>query len=634
MPPNQLGRNPKAIFLIRFTLLPMSVQEPWSRHVRSSLKYLVLMICICGFVLGGTQVDSHPALTRVVTSSLGQLAMVKAAEPTASGRQLRINGRLVNGSWQKRRDLIGITDGAIATQLGVDLGSTANPAEQPIAWFNDTNQGMRPLPAWYYENNRYIDIASLIRQHDWQVAPQGAVLDIQMPASQIMNVRQGRQTWGDRLVLDLTREASWQVIPAANSITVTVDAAMDRNAIENFKLAPTNGLKTTAISSSSQRTTLTLTVADYLQAQVWSLAGPNRLVIDIRPDPLKAKEIRWADGMQFQQRYIALETQRFPVYTLSLDANNPDFSLLPLWAFPNQAPGIKPPLDLANQWQTAAMINGGFFNRNNQLPLGALRYNRRWISGPILGRGAIGWDDQGNVIMDRLTLASSVTASGQTYPIQTLNSGYVRAGIAHYTDSWGASYTTLVDNEVVITVQNNQVIQRRSLGAAGEDTVSIPAGGYLLTLRSFNSAAAAFTQGVSVTLNQQVQPSGFEQYPHTLAAGPLLVSNGRIVLNAQLESFSRNFIEGRADRSVIGLTPNGQIKLVAIQDRVGGRGPTLTETAQIMQQLGCTNALNLDGGSSSSLYLNEQLINRHSRTAARINNALGIFANSSTPNRP
>ncbi|MEO0868876.1 MAG: phosphodiester glycosidase family protein, partial [Cyanobacteria bacterium J06642_11] len=39
-----------------------------------------------------------------------------------------------------------------------------------------------------------------------------------------------------------------------------------------------------------------------------------------------------------------------------------------------------------------------------------------------------------------------------------------------------------------------------------------------------------------------------------------------------------------------------------------------------------TQALNLDGGSSSSLYLSGQLTNRNPRSAARINNGLGIFA--------
>ncbi len=592
------------------------------------------MLCVCGFVLGGAQIDSQPALTKVITSSLGQLALVKAAEPTAMGQQLRINGRLVNGAWQKRRDLIGIADGAIASQLGVNLGSTGIPSQQPVVWFNSTNQGLLTLPAWHYENTRYVDIAPLVRQHGWQVKPQGAVLDITLPASQIMAVRQGRQTWGNRLVLDLSGAAAWQVSPTANRITVTVDAAIDRGAIANFKPASDNSLKSINISSSGTRTTLTLTVADYLQARVWSLTEPTRLVIDIRPDPLEPREILWADGVQFQQRYVELNSQRFPVYSLSLDANQANFALLPLWAFPNQAPGIKPPADLASQWQTAALINGGFFNRNNQLPLGAVRYNNRWISGPILGRGAIGWDNQGNVLMDRLTLSATVTASNQTYTVDTLNSGYVKAGIARYTENWGSQYTTLIDNEVIVTVQNNQVVQRRTLGTAGQDTVSIPQGGYLLVLRSFNSAAPAFPPGSTVTLNQQSQPSSFDQFPHILGAGPLLVTNGQLVLDAQREAFSRNFIEGRASRSAIGTTPNGQIKLVTIQERVSGRGPSLSETARILQKLGCTNALNLDGGSSSSLYLSGRLINRHPRTAARINSALGVFTQSPSTNHP
>lgn len=606
--------------------LPMSMQGPWSSHLKASLKYFVLMLCTCGFVLGGTQIDAQPAITRVITASIGQLAIVKATEPTASGQQLRINGRLVPGAWQQRRELIGITDGAIARQLGVDLGSTREPTKQPVAWFLPSDPGVLTLPAWHYENNRYLDIAPLVQQYRWQVNPQGSILDLRLPSSQILGLRQGRQTWGDRLVLDLSQAAAWQVSPAANSITVTVDAGMEQSAIAQFKLATTDSIKSININSSGQRTTFTLGIANYYQPHVWSLAQPNRLVIDIRSDALKAKEILWADGLQFQQRYVALNRDRFPVYTISLDTNQADFTLLPLWAFPNQAAGIKPPADLAAQWQTIALINGGFFNRNNQLPLGALRYNNRWISGPILGRGAIGWDNQGNVIIDRLTLQATVTASNQTFSIDTLNSGYVKAGIARYTENWGSQYTTLIDNEIIITIQNNQVIQQQTLTTAGQDTVQIPAGGSLLVLRAFKSAAPAFSPGTSIILNQQTQPAQFDQFPHTLGAGPLLITQGKIVLDAQKEGFSPNFITGKAPRSVFGLTPNGQIKLITIQDRVGGRGPTLPETAKILQKLGCTEALNLDGGSSSSLYVSGQLVNRHPRTAARINNALGIFA--------
>ncbi|NEQ50441.1 MAG: phosphodiester glycosidase family protein [Leptolyngbya sp. SIO3F4] len=592
------------------------------------------MLCVCGFVLGGGQINPQPAFTNTISSSIGQLALVKATEPTASGQQLRINGRLVNGKWQKRRDLIGISDGAISSQLGVDLGSTENPAQQPITWFTSQNSDTLTLSAWHYQNNRYLDIAPLINQHGWQITPQGSILDVKLPSSQIIAIRQGKKTWGDRLVLDLDQAAAWQVSPANNSITLTVDAGIEKKALSNFKLTPTNGLKSINVTSNNLRSTLTLTVDNHLHAYVWSLAEPNRLVIDIRPDALKPKEILWADGIQFQQRYVTLDSKSFPVYSLNLDTKNSDITLLPVWAFPYQAPGIKSPTDIAAQWQTAALLNGGFFNRNNQLPLGALRYNNRWISGPILNRGAVGWDNQGNIVVDRLNLHATITTNNQTYTIGTLNSGYVKAGMALYTEDWGEQYTTLIDNEIVITVQNNHVIQQRRLGKAGQDTIPIPLEGYVLALRAFNSAAPDFITGTYVTLNQQLQPSSFENFPHILGAGPLLITKGKVVLDAHNEGFTNNFIEGKAPRSIVGITATGQIKLITIQEQIGGRGPTLTEAAQILQKLGCTEALNLDGGSSSSLHLGDQLINRHSHTAARINNALGLFLNPPASNRP
>lgn len=621
-----------SVLLSIVSRLPMSMPGPCSLYLRSSLRYFALMLGVCGFILGSAQINPEPALTNVVTSAIGQQAIVKAVEPTASGNQLRINGRLVSGAWQQRRDLIGISDGAISSQLGITLGSTRNPTQQPVAWFMPSDPGMVPLSAWHYQNHRYLDIAPLIRQHSWQITPQGSVLDLRLPASQINALRQGKQTWGDRLVLDLNRSAAWQVSSAGNNVTITVDADLKKEISTTFNLKPTDGLKKLTIGSSHQRTTLNLTVADHRLPYIWSLAQPNRLVIDIRPDALKPKEILWADGIQFQQRYVKLNNQRFPVYSLSLEPQR--FTLLPLGAFPNQAPGIKPPTAIAEQWQTTALLNGGFFNRNNQLPLGALRYDNRWISGPILGRGAMGWDQQGNIILDRLSLQAIAAVNGQTYAIDTLNSGYVKAGIARYTRDWGSQYTTLIDNEVVVIVQNNHVIEQRRLGTAGQDTVSIPVNAYLLVLRAFNSAAVDFSPGATVTLTQKSQPDAFEQFPHILGAGPLLISNGKVVLDAPREGFSQNFIQGTAPRSVIARTPTGQLKLIAIQDRVNGRGPTLTETTQILQKLGCSDALNLDGGSSSSLYLSGQLINRHPQTAARINNALGVFLTPPTLDRP
>jgi exopolysaccharide biosynthesis protein len=48
-----------------------------------------------------------------------------------------------------------------------------------------------------------------------------------------------------------------------------------------------------------------------------------------------------------------------------------------------------------------------------------------------------------------------------------------------------------------------------------------------------------------------------------------------------------------------------------------------------MQQLGAIDALNLDGGSSTTLYLGGQILDRPPRTAARVHNGIGVLM---TPN--
>ena len=170
----------------------------------------------------------------------------------------------------------------------------------------------------------------------------------------------------------------------------------------------------------------------------------------------------------------------------------------------------------------------------------------------------------------------------------------------------------------------DQVVGQQTTTAANQGSIPIPEDGYLLVFRSFKSGAQAFSPGSSVNISQQPSNS-LGQLPHMLGAGPLLLKQNRVVLNPQQESFSSNFIQGQAARSAIGITSSGSLKLVAIQNRIGGRGPTLRETALLMQRLGCVDALNLDGGSSSTLYLSGQLLNRDARTAARINNAAGVF---------
>lgn len=550
----------------------------------------------------------------------------QASSPAeASGGSVRLNDKTLPGRWQQKNGRIGVSSAAVARLFGVELMSASDPSQQPVRWFPGAEDEVITLPAWWDATDRYIDISDLASRSGWSAQANGGTLQLNIPVSQVRGIRQGKQTWGDRIVVDLSGPATWQM-DAANGYTITIDGAITPEMVKAFKAKSGNLLTQLYVAPLSGHTVLKVKTKGGASPQIWSTGNPARVVIDIRKDAMVERDVAWAPGLRWRQQYVGVGAHRFPVYMFVVQPNPSTLALRPIHAKPNSAIGIEPILTQAPRQRAAAAVNAGFFNRNNQLPLGAVRRDNQWISGPILGRGAMAWNEQGDLVMDRLVVSEVArTEAGEAFPILAMNSGYVQAGIGRYTPGWGSNYTPIVDNEVVVTVRDGRVASSRTMGKAASGNVPIPADGYLLAFRSNSGAAGKFVEGHLVNLVSQSQPSAFDQYPNVIGGGPLLMRDRNIVLNPQLEGFSTNFIQGSAPRTAVGKMSDGTWIIATMHDRVGGRGPTLAETAKIMQQLGAVDALNLDGGSSSSLYLGGQLLNRQPRTAARVNNGIGLF---------
>ncbi|MCF0173950.1 MAG: phosphodiester glycosidase family protein [Bacteroidales bacterium] len=92
------------------------------------------------------------------------------------------------------------------------------------------------------------------------------------------------------------------------------------------------------------------------------------------------------------------------------------------------------------------------------------------------------------------------------------------------------------------------------------------------------------------------------KWNETLAAGPVLITDGKIVVK---EHYGDGFFDKRHPRSIIGTDDRGNVYFVVIDGRFPGQGQgaTIYETAYICHLLGMTNALNLDGGGSSTLWI-------------------------------
>lgn len=87
-----------------------------------------------------------------------------------------------------------------------------------------------------------------------------------------------------------------------------------------------------------------------------------------------------------------------------------------------------------------------------------------------------------------------------------------------------------------------------------------------------------------------------------LSFGPVLI------INNKLQNISKD--GGIAPRTAIGQRADGAIILLVIDGRrLGSYGATYTELQEIMYKLGAINAINLDGGKSTTMYYNGDIIN-------------------------
>jgi exopolysaccharide biosynthesis protein len=102
---------------------------------------------------------------------------------------------------------------------------------------------------------------------------------------------------------------------------------------------------------------------------------------------------------------------------------------------------------------------------------------------------------------------------------------------------------------------------------------------------------------------------------NTLSFGPALVQDGQVYSSAgrvQVDSnFGNHSIQGNNPRTGIGVIAPNHYVFIVVDGRSAGysRGASLEEFAQMFNDLGCTQAYNMDGGGSATMYFNGRVVN-------------------------
>jgi len=318
----------------------------------------------------------------------------------------------------------------------------------------------------------------------------------------------------------------------------------------------------------------------------------------------KSLSIPLAPGVSFERRTALTAAGWLGVSIIRIDLTSPYIAVGPTLAngvltSPAKATEIAEATDLA------AAINGDFFDAGvTSAPLSLLIADGRLVRSPRNDP-----DFASIAISGDMGILGSWAWSGQllgpdglAIPIAAVNEVSVPAnGAALYTSHWSWQRNPPTNGVTCIAIRDG-VVESRIAGWPHPALSSIPESPglvYLAVRGSAATAAASLSVGDEVKISGQLCPDA-EGVIAAFSGKPVLLRDGAIAPDLAKHVGIQSLFA--APRSAAGLTQDGRTLLLVVADgrQSVARGLTLNELAELMRSLGAWNALNLDGGGSSS----------------------------------
>lgn len=556
---------------------------------------------------------------------LASIGAGTAPAPAAAqqGRRLRLNGQEQRAAWLWVGDA-SLANGQLWLPLEVLQGQlgfssrTLTDGTLELEWFG-RSLTVPPSQQRSLEDEVAVEVAPLLAAIGVSLSIRADTLALDLPPPRLLQVRSSRQETGPRrVVLDLDGPAL--VRSEAGRIGLDLQSGADQQ----------QALQALGLTGRQRDNRLLLSLrGDGAASRVFTLGDPPRVVIDLpasaaatTASPPAALDPRLqsllGQSVVWERRVLAVGNGSVRLNAVSIDPRSAPLEMRPLRRDDGME-GLSLLPNLARRWDALVAINGGYFNRVRRLPLGALRDQGRWLSGPILNRGALGWQVGQLPRFGRLQLQETlIDRNGGRWPLRVLNSGYVQKGLSRYTADWGPWYRALSNGESAVRLRDGVVVERLD---AGRLAAGVPLGGSDMLVVGRGGSLPPWQEGESLQLDSRPSdPLGAA--PNVVGGGPLLLQDGRVVLQGAAEGFSAAFLSQGAPRTVV--ASDGSRLLLLTLEGVDQPGPTLAETAVLLQRLGMREALNLDGGSSTGLVMGGSHAVKGRGVAASIHHGLGL----------
>lgn len=248
-------------------------------------------------------------------------------------------------------------------------------------------------------------------------------------------------------------------------------------------------------------------------------------------------------------------------------------------------------------------VNGDYYVVATGAPLGIVVENGLLRSSDA-GHWAVGFKADGTALIGKPALELKLGLGGQEYSINGFNKTRTAGGAVLLTSDFAASTTSSGQGiDVVCSLSGSPSVNGRlalTVESVSENngSVAIPEGKAVLTIdgaatQVLRESALALTEGQTITLDISCG-QGWENVSWAIGSLYKLVTGGEV------ESGLANDVN---PRSAVGLKADGTLVFYTVDGRQSGHsvGVSMTALAQRMVELGCVEAVIMDGGGSTSL---------------------------------
>jgi hypothetical protein len=254
-------------------------------------------------------------------------------------------------------------------------------------------------------------------------------------------------------------------------------------------------------------------------------------------------------------------------------------------------------------------INADYFSFQTGIPMGHTIIDGEIASKESEGQDAVGFRADGTGYIGWLDITTTLSDGIRSVDVMYINK-WCQAGfdpIYLFTDKFGSS--TKTESEcifVICTPESGKLKIGDKMLLKVDDVftydgeIAIPDGKIILAMDTsgvseYYSFLSSLSVGQYVTITNEASDSEWNTIENGMGSvGGRLISNG--VVNSDFEA-------GAAPRTAVGIKADGNIIFYVLDGRQQGYsyGAQLSTLAKRMSELGCVDAINLDGGGSTTI---------------------------------